>query len=565
MHTRNSLILTALLVLLAAPVRAGEQKSDAMLEALETEVSRAMSALGKTDSPPYFLAVEVTEAQAIHIIGEEGGLQGYSPVKYRWVDVDIRLGSPELDSTHALRAGFEGGMRGGRNIPLGDDPLVLRQQIWREIESRYMKAKDRWAQVESERQVLVAENAAEDLAKVEPAKDIGPAAELGVDRARWEDEIRKASAELAKSEIVFDGSVQLMADTVNRWFVSSEGTRLRHAETRFRLGAFVDTMAADGEKLTLHRFYEGASQDELPDTETLCRSVRELEQQLQALRAAPPQEPYSGPAILSGKAAAVFFHEILGHRLEGHRLKQITDAQTFRDMLGKPILPEFLTVTDEPDRARYGDSFLFGHYRYDNQGVPGEKVVLVKDGVLERFLESRSTERKGGRSNGHGRRQYGRDAVTRQGNLIISASRSVPDAELRKTFRAQLAKQGLDYGLYIDEIHGGFTFTGRTLPNAFDVKAVVSYRVFADGRPDELVRGVDLIGTPLVTFSRIVATSDQPQIFNGFCGAESGSVPVSAVSPALLVSQIETQRKFKGQQMPPLLPPPGSASEEVAP
>ena len=137
--------------------------------------------------------------------------------------------------------------------------------------------------------------------------------------------------------------------------------------------------------------------------------------------------------------------------------------------------------------------------------------------------------------------------------------------ELREKLVQQIRRQGKPYGLIFDDITGGFTFTGRSTPNSFNVSPVTVWRVFADGRPDELVRGVDLIGTPLTTFSRIVAASDQTQVFNGVCGAESGWVPVAAVAPDLLVSEVEVQRKEKDNDRPPLLAPPGSADVEVGP
>ena len=109
--------------------------------------------------------------------------------------------------------------------------------------------------------------------------------------------------------------------------------------------------------------------------------------------------------------------------------------------------------------------------------------------------------------------------------------------------------------LLFDDIQGGFTNTGRMAPNAFNVLPVLVYRIYSDGR-EELVRGVDLIGTPLTTFSKIVAADDAADVFNGVCGAESGWVPVSAVSPGLLISQIEVQKKDKAQERLPLLPAP---------
>ena len=150
--------------------------------------------------------------------------------------------------------------------------------------------------------------------------------------------------------------------------------------------------------------------------------------------------------------------------------------------------------------------------------------------------------------------------VSRQGNLIVEAQAAHSD--LRALLLEEVRNQGKPYGLLIEDIQGGFTLTGRVVPNSFNVSPVGLWRVYADGRPDELVRGGDLIGTPLITFSRVVAADDQTKVFNGICGAESGWVPVSAASPGILISEIEVQRKEKSHDRPPLLPAPTPEEEE---
>ncbi len=543
-----------------------EDPDDAVLAAMRAEVERAMGILANTEMPPYVLGVEVTEATAVHLAGEEGALQGYAPGTSRRVDVDIRIGGPELDSTHALRSGRDAAGRGhGRELALGDDRGVIQRGIWREVDARYVEAAERWAKVVSDKAVLVDEEPAEDLAPVEPVQALYPREPFDVDLSAWEETVRQASAVLAGSPVIHDGSAQLVGGVETRWFVSSEGTRVRHSSSHWRFIIRVDTVADDGTALQLSTILDARHPSGLPDREALVEEARRIERQIAALREAPEEEPYAGPAILTGRAAAVFFHEILGHRLEGHRLKRIDDAQTFRNMLGQPILPPFLSVADDPTVSRMAGVDLSGHYLFDNQGVPAQRAPLVEDGVLVGFLQSRSPVRQGERSNGHGRRSAGKDAVTRQGNLIVSASETMTDAELRAELVRLAREAGLEYGLLLDDIHGGFTFTGRAIPNAFNVNAVIAYRVYVDGRPDELVRGVDLIGTPLATFAQIVAAGDTPEVFNGSCGAESGWVPVSAVSPPLLVARIETQRKAKGQNQPPLLPPPTAAPPDAPP
>jgi len=537
------------------------EPTDPVLRAAVLEVERIVSEGSAQDPPPYFLAVEITDTESVQITAEEGALQGYAPKRSRWVDVDVRVGSSRLDSTHPLRSGQDRRRRHGRALVLSDDEDVLRRGIWREVDGRFVEAQERWAKVESDAQVLVEEEPAEDLSATDPVVDVGPVASLDLDLARWEQTVKLASALLADSRVVHDGSVKLSAEAVTRRFVSSEGTRVRHGRAYLRLNVHLDTLADDGEELSVSQSWDAATAAGLPSDEEILGRVRELEDLLERLREAPLQDPYTGPAILSGRASAVFFHEILGHRLEGHRLKRVDDAQTFRDMVGQPILPDFLSVIDDPGLRHAAGEDLRGHYTFDNQGEPAARVVLVDGGVLTDFLQSRSPVRQGQRSNGHGRRQKGQDAVSRQGNLLIEATRTVDEAALRRALLERVEEAGLEYGLRIDEISGGFTLTGRKMPNAFDVKVVVGHRIYVDGRPDELIRGVDLIGTPLVTFGRIEAAGARPQVFNGSCGAESGWVPVSAVAPALLVGEVETQRKAKGQQTPPLLPPP--AGEEV--
>jgi predicted Zn-dependent protease len=284
--------------------------------------------------------------------------------------------------------------------------------------------------------------------------------------------------------------------------------------------------------------------------------MRELGKSLEALRKAPLTEPFNGPAILSGRASAVFFHEVLGHRLEGQRQRGDEEGQTFTKEVGKPVLPPFLSVSDDPTRSKFGDTWLSGTYAYDDEGQKAEKVDLIQDGVLKTFLMSRMPIASFGQSNGHGRAQMGRVPNGRQGNLIVTSTKSVPESELRKMLIDEAKKQGKPYGLYFEDISSGFAVTTRSSPQAFSVVPLVVYRVYVDGRPDELVRGVSIVGTPLAAMKSIMATSDKDEVFNGECGAESGSIPVSAVAPAMLLSEIETQKQKQGTQRVPILPNP---------
>jgi predicted Zn-dependent protease len=255
---------------------------------------------------------------------------------------------------------------------------------------------------------------------------------------------------------------------------------------------------------------------------------------------------------------------VLGHRLEGQRQRGDEEGQTFTKDVGKPVLPSFLSVSDDPTVSKFGDTWLSGSYEYDDEGEKARRVDLISDGVLKTFLMSRLPIASFSSTNGHGRAETGHVPTGRQGNLIVTSTKSVPESELRKQLIDEAKKQGKPYGLYFEDISSGFAVTTRSSPQAFQVIPLVVWRVYVDGRPDELVRGVSIVGTPLAAMKRIVATGDKSEVFNGECGAESGTVPVSAVAPAMLVSEMETQRQPQGTARPPILPIPGAEAPAPA-
>jgi predicted Zn-dependent protease len=345
--------------------------------------------------------------------------------------------------------------------------------------------------------------------------------------------------------------------------VNTEGTQLQSGQIRYRLELFIQGKAADGMNIERYYNFDWVDPKDAPSDKEVAAASATLRKEMEGLVKAPLNEPSVGPALLTGRAAAVFFHEVFGHRAEGHRQKDISEGQTFAKKVGEPILPDFLSIVDDPTEKKEGHEDLLGYYRFDDEGVSSHEVILVDHGVLKNFEMSRSPLADFPHSNGHGRRQLGATPVSRQGNLIVKSNKTVTNAQLRTKLIELVKAQNKQYGLLIDDIAGGFTFTGRGQPQAFQVQPLVVYKVFADGRPDELVRGVDIVGTPLAALTKIVATGDTPEVFNGYCGAESGSVPVSAVAPAILTTELEVQKKQADTDAPPILPPPAHDSQAV--
>jgi len=387
---------------------------------------------------------------------------------------------------------------------------------------------------------------------------------MSFDQNAWANEIRRLSAGFMKHRDVYESIVYLQAGSNRSYLATSEGTALEQPSAMSRLMIEGQTRADDGMELLRVETFQASSPDQLPSEAELAAKVQKISADLAALRTAPAAEPYAGPAMLSGRAAAVFFHEVLGHRLEGHRQRDEREGQTFTKKINQQVLPAFLTVVDDPTLKELNGVKLAGTYDFDDEGVPATRVPAVENGILKNFLTSRMPITGFSHSNGHGRKQAGLMPTGRQGNLIVTSTNTVKDAELGQKFIEEIKKQGKPYGLYFEDIQGGFTLTTRAQPQAFQVIPVMVWRVYADGRPDELVRGVDIVGTPLASLNNIMLTGDTLQVFNGVCGAESGQVPVSAAAPAMLFSEIEVQKRGKGTQRPPLLPPPGFENQTAS-
>jgi TldD protein len=553
----------ALAAVVTVPSAAFAQKTAApvLLDAMTTELHRAFTSLGKPGPgqtepdkllPPYFLSYSVSDASYVGIRAQYGALVDSGANHVRVADVQVRLGSPKLDNTHGTH---RGSAVNSMEMPLTDDRVALERTLWLATNTGYGNALDNYLRVKTEAEVRAKEeDSSPDFSQDAPQTYIGkPAPLVAVDKTAWERRVTELSKIFREYPDVYQNMVMLTVQNETDYFASSEGSEVVTPHLSARLVVFAVTRADDGMDLFRAQTFEAETVEELPKQQELDAAMRELGKSLEALRKAPVTEPFDGPAILSGRAAAVFFHEVLGHRLEGQRQRGDEEGQTFTKDIGKEVLPTFLSVADDPTRVKFGDTWLSGSYLYDDEGQKARKVDLIDDGVLKTFLMSRLPIASFADSNGHGRAQTGRMPTGRQGNLIVTSTKSEPESDLRKQLIEEAKKQGKAYGLYFEDISSGFAVTTRSSPQAFQVIPLVVYRVYVDGRPDELVRGVSIVGTPQAALKRILATGDKSEVFNGECGAESGTVPVSAVAPAMLVSEMETQKQAQGTARPPIL------------
>jgi predicted Zn-dependent protease len=537
--------------------------SDPVLKAMQNEIKRAIAELGKAEQPPYYLSYTVYDQDFVVLVGAYGSLLTNTGAQRRFADVNMRVGVPELDNTHGQSR--PSGVNSG-SLPLGNDAEAIERVLWELTDREYKRAVPSLLNVRTNTAVRAEEeDKSPDFSKEKPQTHIGEVeATAPFDRAAWEGEIKRLSSAFRKYPEVYFATVMLQVQRSNSRMVSSEGSAIVSPSASTRLIMEAQTRAEDGMDLLRVETFQAPAANGLPSETELTGKIEKMAADLSVLRKAPVAEPYDGPAVLSGRAAAVFFHEVLGHRLEGHRQRDEEEGQTFTKKIGQEVLPKFLSVIDDPTTHEIAGVKLAGTYDFDNEGEPSQRVEVIKDGVLKNFLMSRMPIKNFDQSNGHGRNQPGRMPTGRQGNLIVTSTKTVPEAEMRQKLIEEVKKQGKPYGLYFDDIQGGFTLTTRSLPQAFQVLPVIVYKVYADGRPDELVRGVDIVGTPLAALTRILTTGDQPRVFNGVCGAESGQVPVAAVAPSMLFSEMEVQKRAHEHERPPLLPPPGFDDVGVA-
>lgn len=532
-----------------------------LVEILRAELERNFEVLREQPAPAYFVGYTVHDIRATEIHASFGAVGASDESRNRFATVEVRVGDYALDNTHPIRG--DGGPSGPRvarvSLPLSDDEPPIRLALWRATDRAFKSATESLTRVRTNVAAKVKEDQpAPDFSRESRQTFAGDAASYAIDAREWEGRLHRISAPFAEDPYIFLSDVSLAVDSHNRYFVNSEGSRVVTGELQYRVYIQAMTKADDGMELPLYASYFSRTAEGLPSEKELITDVREMMTLLAQLRTAPLVDPYSGPAILSGRAAGVFFHEIFGHRVEGHRQKMSDDAQTFGRKVGERVLPPFLNVSFDPTRKRVGSTDLMGFYQYDDEGIPARRVDIVEQGMLRTFLLGRSPLPAFPKSNGHGRAEAGYVPVSRQSNLIVESSRTMSFEALTTQLKDEARRQGKQFGLYFENIEGGFTTTGRSNPNAFNVMPNVVYRIYTDDRPPELVRGVDLIGTPLAAFGKLVAAGDRPEVFNGMCGAESGSVPVSAASPPLLVSEVEVQKKAQSPEGLPILhaPPP---------
>lgn len=539
---------------LAFPPDLKAKEKDGLLPILQESMDEEFGKYSTKEIPLYYLNYRVYDIHATEISSSMGTVVKSNKWRKRFFTITTRVGSRNFDNYHVTK---ETPPNASSRIMLplensfGD---VIKTDIGRLLKDAFTASQIDYNKKKSIVERSPEKDAVGDFTEEPPNVYYEPPfaeAETTVDTKEWEERLSRLSSIYKNYPEIFDGRAHLEIRPIRKYLVSSEKASVVENELLIMVNITATTKDDDGNFVFMSKMWRPKTLKDLPSEEEMKNELLKLIEKQAQLKRAPFADPYSGPMMFSNQAAAVFFHEIFGHRVEAHRFKSDADGQTFKNKLGEMILPEDFTVYMDPSIEQYKGRDLFGSYKYDDEGVAGQKVMLVKNGKLNDFLYNRTPVPGHAKSNGHGRADIGQNAVVRQSNLVVESSKLLSAAELRAAFIDELKAQGKAFGYYIEEVSGGLTMTGRALPNSFNVFPIVTYKVYADGRPDEMVRGVNIVGTPLAVFSNVIkAGEDKTEPFHGMCGAESGWLRVSAVSPMLLIKQAEVQKAAVGNNKP---------------
>ncbi|NLO69557.1 MAG: TldD/PmbA family protein [Porphyromonadaceae bacterium] len=506
------------------------------------------------DVPVYYISLNVEQSIVHSISGGYGAISDNRYYKGRRMLISMRVGSNKFDNLH-----YSGNMNNHIVVTLPEEDVEeeIKLTLWRGLQQAYSEAKDKLESNLTEFTTRpTEEDQSPDFSIEEASQYFEPPMqfeELEFNESETIANINSITKMLGDNRDILINFANFHISLSRQYFLDTDGALIVQNSPSVRLYSGGMVMADDGMVLQDYLMYFGRKVSDLADIATILQDTEEMSQTLTALKNSPKIDSYTGPVILGGEVSGVFFHEFLGHRVEGARMKSGFDAQTLKKKIGEYVLPKRLSVTFDPTMTEYNNTILSGDYKFDDEGIRGQRVEVIKNGILKNFLMSRTPIEGFSKSNGHGRGNLNIGTETRQSNMIIESSNPVSIEKLNKTFKDELKKKGLKFGYRIDKVSGGLTMTSSATANAFYLSPLVVYRVYADGRPDELVRGINIVGTPLAAFSQIIAESNDQQIFNGMCGALSGSVPVSAIAPTMLVKELEFQKTGDNQKIEPYI------------
>ncbi len=538
-------------------VQAKDRSGYIVLQAMEDELMRSQEKLKLEGyETPYFISYQIKDNEYYSIKGKYGAIASSENDRIRRLFVDVRVGNYDFDNSIKGRSGGGAPFHDTSDVPVDNDPDAIRAALWQATDLAYKGALTQYFNKKANNVLEIKDTNSKSFTREKSHDYYGPELNLTFNPGEWKDKIREISSVYKNYKELTNADIVITAQKETVYFINTEGTSYIRDEVLYSIDAQVTTRAKDGKVISNYRNLYYVSPKQIPSVKEIKAIVNEMVEETLVMRSAEVLSPLSVPALLEPEAAGVVFHEAIGHRLEGERQIDDNEGQTFKEKVGEIVIPPFLSIIDDPSMKNFNGTHLMGYYPFDDQGVPGERVVLIDKGILRNFLLSRTPVNGFERSNGHGRASYGRAPIARMSNTIIESDTEYSKEKLKELLIEEVKRQNKPFGLLIKRMKGGETNTSSYNFQAYRATPVAIYKVDPKTGEETPVRDVEIVGTPLVSINKIIATGDDYSVFNGFCGAESGYIPVSTVAPSILVSEIELQRKSSKKEKLPLLPPP---------
>lgn len=555
----KNLIITALILLITQSyLFAKESRHDlSVLTAMEQELNRSMKELKLEDyDKPYFISYLIKENTVNQIMAKFGSLILSEKSKTRELFVDVRVGDYQLDNSVNGKSGSSSSYKRSSLLPIENDIDAIRAVIWQITDDTYKKSLTQYFNKKAKKVQEVDKNNLPSFSKEKPSIHIGKERQLVFDKSEWEKKIKELSSIVKDYRELDDSTITFTAQKETVFFINSEKSKYITDDILYSINIDLSAISEDGNVINNFGSFHYKSIADIPDLDSIKKEVKKVINEAYEIKNAKSINPINLPAILEPEAAGILFHEAIGHRLEGERQIDDTQGQTFSERVGTQIIPSFLSIEDDPSLYDFNGGSLLGYFVYDDQGVKGKRVSLVKNGILRNFLLSRTPVKGFINSNGHGRASNGRAPMARMSNLIIRSENEFSKQELKNLLIQEIKKQNKDFGIIIKKMTGGETNTSSYDFQAFKATPLLLYKVDPDTGEETPVRGVEIVGTPLISINKIIATGNNYKAFNGFCGAESGYVPVSTIAPSILITEIELQKTTSEKEKKPILPPP---------
>ena len=553
---------TLALSLLCSALSLPAAQPDAVFDALQAEMKRAMTLRLNQLDKPYYINYSVDDQNAWSASASLGGLTSSNTSVYRVPNIHIRVGDYKFDNTNWTGAGASGPRYDLRSFPLEDDPLVMRQYFWLATDSIFKGSLQSIARKRAALQNVTVTDVLPDFAAAKPFVLIQDYTPVKFDQPAWAEKTRRVSATFQEFPGVRSSGAQFTAIDALHRFVTTEGTQIRQQQTAGIFEVRANAQAPDGMIVRdLGIAYTRNIKDMFPEAE-LVKTARAIAEQVVKLAAAPLGDSYTGPVLFEGVASAQLMAEVLGRNLYISR-KPVSApgsasqavASDLEGRRGVRIMPEIFNVVDDPTLP------LFGHEDVDDEGVPAHPLPLVEKGVLKDFLRTRLPVRGYSESNGHGRIAGSFGAQTPvPTNLIINATETSSIPELRKKLLDLIQQRGLPYGMIVRKMDFPSSASieeARKLLSAAGAGGssrpvslpLYTYRLYLDGH-EELVRGERFRGISARSLKDILAAGDDSVTFNylengapfALIGFGSSSAEVSVVAPSVLIDDLEMSK-----------------------